>query len=374
VHCALHLRARGFAGEIHLIHGEPGLPYQRPPLSKTFLLDQSPPESLDFRPAAAYDKERIVLYRDTAAAIDRTGRHVRLASGVELAFDALVLALGAAARSLPGAPPGLPVLRTRADALRLRPLIAAARDVLIIGGGFIGCELAAALLAAGRRVRLLEAQDEVMANRVSPPTARALRAALEREGAELHLGARISAWGEEGRSVHLTSGRTLHADLILTATGVAPAVALAEEAGLTVSAAGIHTDRDFRTNDPAIFAIGDCAYAENAFAGGLLRLESVQHATDSGRHVAECLLGLARPYDKVPWFWSDQGKRRLQIAGLIQGCETFSIEGRIEGDPAALSFSVYGYRGGALRLVETVNRPADHIKARKTLAASLAAS
>lgn len=367
VHCAFHLRARGFAGGIDLIHDEPGLPYQRPPLSKTFPLDESPPESLDFRPLAAYEKENITLRRDRAVAIDRKSRTIRLGSGDELPYGVLILATGAAARPLPGAPPGLPRLRTRSDALRLRSRLAAAREILIIGAGFIGCELAAALTAAGRRVHLLEAQGEVMAGRVSPLTAAFLREALRREGVEVHLNARITAWDEDEGGISLADGRHLRAGLVLIAAGAVPLTGLAAEAGLAVSPAVIHADRDFRTSDPAIFAIGDCALAENAFAGGPLRLESVQHATDSGRHVAECLLGSRAPYDKVPWFWSDQGRRRLQIAGLLAGCDDF----RLEGDPAASSFSVCGYRAGRLRLVESVNRPADHIRARRTLAASL---
>jgi 3-phenylpropionate/trans-cinnamate dioxygenase ferredoxin reductase subunit len=369
-HGAMHLRARGFKGEIHLVHAEPGLPYQRPPLSKTFLLDESPPESLDFRPAGFYEKERITLHPTKAVAIDRARGEVRLGDGTALAYDALILALGAAPRLLPGAPSSLLMLRTREDALRLRPRIAASREVLIVGGGFIGCELAAALAGAGRKVRLIEAQDEVMQGRVSPLTARLLREALEAEGVEVLRAARIAAWDEDGLGVRLADGRALRADLLLAATGVAPETALAAEAGLAVSPAGIEAGADFRTLDPAIFAVGDCVFAHNLFAGGPVRLESVQHATDSARHVAELLLGASAPYRKVPWFWSDQGKRRLQIAGLIAGCDAF----RVEGDPGAMSFSVYGYRGEELRCVESVNRPADHIRARKALAEALDAA
>jgi len=210
----------------------------------------------------------------------------------------------------------------------------------------------------------------VMQGRVSPLTARLLREALEAEGVEVLRAARIAAWDEDGLGVRLADGRALRADLLLAATGVAPETALAAEAGLAVSPAGIEAGADFRTLDPAIFAVGDCVFAHNLFAGGPVRLESVQHATDSARHVAELLLGASAPYRKVPWFWSDQGKRRLQIAGLIAGCDAF----RVEGDPGAMSFSVYGYRGEELRCVESVNRPADHIRARKALAEALDAA
>jgi 3-phenylpropionate/trans-cinnamate dioxygenase ferredoxin reductase subunit len=373
---AASLRDTGFDGRVVLIGDEPVLPYQRPPLSKSYLAGQSGVDDLWLRPAEFYAKQQIdLVYGDAVTAIDRGQRRLHLASGIELSWDHLVLATGAGCRPLavPGAElDGVLALRTLADADALRQRLNESREVVVVGAGFIGLEFAAVALALGAMVHIVEVTRQPMGRVVSAPVSRFFTEAHIGWGAEVALGTGVvRILGERGRvtGVETTDGRHISADLVLICIGVIPNAGLARDAGLTVDD-GIVVDEYLVTSDPAISAIGDCANFPTPFAPGRVRLESVQNAVDQGRCVADRLAGRAAPYQKVPWFWSDQGDLKLQIAGITIGHDTSVIR----GNPADRNFSVFCFRGGRLTGVESVNRTADHVIARRLLAGDPALS
>lgn len=364
---AASLRQEGFEGAVTLIGDEPGLPYQRPPLSKTYMKEGNP-ERLLLKPASFYERGDIrVLEHTRAVAIDRSARQVVTADGARHGYDHLVLATGA--RNLK--PPIIGIdqdhvlaLRTLADAEVIRQRLPGTRRAIVIGGGFIGLEFAAVARAAGVGVTVIEALDRLMARAVTPPISRRFLDAHRATGVDIRFGALATAIepGGEGAGVTLATGEHLAGDLVLIATGVIPNVELAAEAGLEV-ANGIAVDDTLLTADPAISAIGDCAAVPGP-DGGRLRLESVQAAVDHARHVARRLVaGETAPYAAVPWFWSDQGDLKLQIAGLVTGADRQVV--LPEGGPAR---TVLSFRGERLAAVETVNAPGPHMAARKLFA------
>lgn len=371
---AVSLREAGHAGPVTLVGDEPGLPYQRPPLSKAFLMGKIPAAGLDLRGADFLAAQRIDLAADPALAVDRADKTVRLASGLALAYDHLVLATGARRRELavPGANlPGIHYLRSRADAEALKERLGGARRALVVGAGFIGLEFAAVAAALGIACTVVEAAPSLLGRAVSRPTADHIRGAHEAGGARFLFGAGVArfeagAAGGVARAV-LSSGEGLEADLVLVGIGVIANDGLAVQAGLA-TAGGIVVDARLRTADPAISAIGDCAVAPHPQAERPLRIESVQNAIDQGRHLARVLAGADAAYAALPWFWSDQGPIRLQIAGLTQGHDRTVMR----GDPAGGRFSVFCYRGEKLLGVESVNRPADHMAARRFVGTPLA--
>ena len=373
---AASLRDTGFAGRIVLIGDEPVLPYQRPPLSKSYLAGQSGVDDLWLRPAEFYAKQQIdLVYGDPVTAIDRGQRRLHLASGIEFSWDHLVFATGAGCRPLavPGAElDGVLTLRTLADADALRQRLDEAREVVVVGAGFIGLEFAAVALARGTAVHIIEVTRQPMGRVVSEPVSRFFTEAHIGWGAEVALGTgvvRILGAGGRVTGVETTDGRRIPADLVLICIGVIPNAELARDAGLAVDD-GIVVDEYLVTSDPAISAIGDCANFPTPFAPVRVRLESVQNAVDQGRCVADRLAGRPVPYQKVPWFWSDQGDLKLQIAGITTGHDTSVLR----GDPADRNFSVFCFRGGRLIGVESVNRTADHVIARRLLAGDPALS
>ena len=366
---AASLRDGGFAGRILLMGDEPALPYQRPPLSKSYLAGQSGVDDLWLRPAEFFAKQQIdLIYGDAVTKIDRGEHRVHLASGIEFSWDHLVLATGAGCRLLavPGAElDGVFALRTLADADALRERLDGSSEVVVIGAGFIGLEFAAVALAAGAGVHIIEITHHPMGRVVSATVSGFFTQAHIGWGAELALGtglSRILGAGGRVTGVETTDGRHIPADLVLICVGVSPNTGLALEAGLAVDN-GVVVDEYLRTSDPAISAIGDCANFPTPFAPSRVRLESVQNAVDQGRCVADRLAGRPVPYEKVPWFWSDQGDLKLQIAGITIGHETSVLR----GDPADRNFSVFCFRGARLIGVESVNRAADHVVARRLL-------
>jgi 3-phenylpropionate/trans-cinnamate dioxygenase ferredoxin reductase subunit len=373
---AASLRDAGFAGRIMLIGDEPVLPYQRPPLSKSYLAGQSGVDDLWLRPAEFYVKQQIdLVYGDPVTAINRGQRRLHLASGIQFSWDHLVFATGAGCRPLavPGAElDGVLTLRTLADAEDLRRRLEEAREVVVVGAGFIGLEFAAVALARGTMVHIIEVTQNPMGRVVSEPVSRFFTKAHVGWGAEVALGTgvvRMLGAGGRVAGVETTDGRRIPADLVLICIGVIPNAQLALDAGLTVDD-GIVVDECLVTSDPAISAIGDCANFPTPFAPVRVRLESVQNAVDQGRCVADGLAGRPMPYQKVPWFWSDQGDLKLQIAGITIGHDTSVLR----GDPADRNFSVFCFRGGRLIGVESVNRTADHVVARRLLAGDPAVS
>ena len=378
---AASLREEGFGGRVVLIGEEPGLPYQRPPLSKAYLLGKASAELVRLRPETFFTDHRIDLRpRERVEAIDRRARQVVLARGERISYDHLVLAVGARNRALPvpgAALDGVHQLRTLGDAEKLRERLNTARSIVVVGAGFIGLEVAAVATALGRAgVTVIEAADRVMARSVSPLMSAHARAVHERLGVTFALNAlvtRIHGRGGQATAVETKDGRRFPADLILVGIGVVPNTELAAAAGLAVSdgiaglaaSDGIAVDEHLLTSDNAISAIGDCALHPNRFAPRSgVRLESVQGAVDQARCVAARLAGRATPYASLPWFWAEQGPMKLQIAGITTPHE----ESVARGDPNAGGFSVFCFRGGRLAGVESANRPLDHVLARKLLA------
>src|SRR5215471_982434 len=369
---AASLRQGGFDGTIQLLSDEPVLPYQRPPLSKDYLDGKIGLDLLLMRPEAFYRDHRIdYLPKARASEIDRAGRRLRLASGETLDYDHLVLATGARNRvpPLPGIElDGIAYLRNLAETDELRERLAAAEHTVVIGAGFIGLEFAAIARSKGKPVHILELTDRVMGRVVCPPTSEFFAAAHRKNGVEFSFGAQaVRIAGRNGRidNIELADGRKLAADLVLVSIGVVPNGELAAEAGLAVQN-GIVVDQQLLTEDPAISAIGDCcAYPSAHACGNMTRLEAEQNAADHARCVADRILGKPRPYTALPWFWSEQGELRLQIAGLTAGHDHTAIRGSVEGG----EFSVFCYREGKLLGIESINRPADHAHARRLLTA-----
>jgi 3-phenylpropionate/trans-cinnamate dioxygenase ferredoxin reductase component len=365
---AASLRQHGFAERIGLINDEAHLPYQRPPLSKAYLKGEGRPDSLMFRPDKFYRDQKVELIADRAVAIDRGAHSLSLASGASLDYGHLVLATGARNRLLdiPNANlADVRYLRTLDESEVLRQTIASAQRVVVIGAGFIGLEFAATARAKGLEVDVAELGARVMARAVTAEISDYFQERHTAAGIRIHLGVQATSIESDGArvtGVSLSDGRHLPADLVVVGVGVLPNVELAGEAGLPV-ASGIIVNEQLLTSDPDISAIGDCALFASPRFGGSLRLESVQNATDHARCVAARLTGDARTYDGLPWFWSDQGDDKLQIAGLTTGYDRVVVR----GDQAQRSFSAFCYKSGRLVGVESVNRASDHVFGRKIL-------
>ncbi|WP_081493039.1 NAD(P)/FAD-dependent oxidoreductase [Bradyrhizobium yuanmingense] len=366
---AVSLRQEGFDGHIALVNDGPVLPYQRPPLSKSYLLGQRGVSSLLFRPERYYSDNKIELINDTrVVAIDRECRRVLLASGSHLNFDHLVLAVGLQNRTLPI--PGVELqgvfgLRTIADADAIRAAMSKANDVVVVGAGFIGLEFAAAASAMGKSVRVFELLDRVMARAVTPEISRVFAEAHLSWGVKIEFGQgllRVEGKGGRVVGVETTSASRHKADMVVFGLGATPHVSLARESGLEVEN-GIKVNAELLTSDPMISAIGDCASFPTALSGSHVRLESVQNATDQARAVAKRLTGKSGRYVALPWFWSDQRDLKLQIAGLSTGFD----RNVVIGSPADQEMSVLSFKHDKLIGVQSINRSADHVAARKLL-------
>src|SRR5216683_2360211 len=369
---AASLRQHGNEGGITLVSDEPVLPYQRPPLSKEYLDGKIGLDLLLMRPEAFYRDHRIdYLSGSRVSEIDRAGKTVRLSSGERLGYGHLVLATGARNRvpPLPGIElDGVCYLRTLAETDLLRHRLAASDNVVVIGAGFIGLEFAAVAREHGKHVHIVELTERAMGRVLSVESSRFFAEAHRATGVAFSFGAQVARIaGQNGRVDHveLAGGATLPADLVLVSIGVVPNGELAAAAGLAV-ANGIVVNEELATADSNISAIGDCASFPCTHAAGQpTRLEAVQNAADHARCVADRLAGKPHPYGALPWFWSEQGKLRLQIAGLTTGHDQVAVRGRAESG----EFSVFCYKAGALLGVESINRPADHAHSRRLLSA-----
>ncbi len=365
---AASLRQEGYQSPITMIGDEDCLPYQRPPLSKAYLKDGRV-EAVQLRPASFFERSRIDLIApERAVGIDRIARTVQTSTGRMLPYEHLVLATGA--RNFVPLIPGLEApnvysLKTTVDADRLRDALATFRKVIVIGGGFIGLEFAAVAVSSGHQVTVIEAAPRLMARVVSEAMSQTFREFHEKLGNELLLGASVVevTVGHDGLAsgVRLSDGRSVEGDMILLAAGVRPNTELAEEAGLQV-ANGVVVDNTLLTADPSISALGDCAAFPCPTSGGIIRLESVQAATDHARTIARRIIGKSVVYEAVPWFWSDQGSLKLQIAGLGQAAdEDISVVGP---DGRQL---VFRFKMGKFLSLETINAAGEHMAARKLL-------
>ncbi len=324
---ALSLRRRGFQGEITLVGEEPLPPYERPPLSKGVLTDQATIEKGFLAAEESYAEAEIALRLGArVVALDRAARRVELADGGPLSYDTLVLATGAEPRRLPlpGSDlTGVLLLRSAEDALALKARLSLG-PLVVVGGGFIGLEVAASARSLGCRVTVLEAAERILGRSTPAVMADAIAALHADKGVEIITSARIEGFegGGEVTGVRLGDGRVLPAATVLVGIGILPRTALAEAAGLEVDN-GILTDACGRTSDPDVFAIGDCARFHMARYGRQARLESFQHADRHGEALAALLCGEEGTYDPVPWLWSDQFDWTLQTAGFFDEADAF---------------------------------------------------
>jgi 3-phenylpropionate/trans-cinnamate dioxygenase ferredoxin reductase subunit len=371
------LRKKGHLGPLTVVGDEDLLPYQRPPLSKKYLSGAMEKDRLLFRHADHYAQHAVDLRLGFAVSnLDRVAHRVEVADGSHFEYEKLLLATGGRPRPLPVAGSelaGVHYLRTVADVDRLRTEMRPGRRAVIIGGGYIGLEVASTCREAGLDVSVVEAADRVMSRVISPVVSRFYEAEHARHGARILLDARVvelvsgdppGAGNRRVSAVRLADGRELPADFVLLAVGVVPADALARAAGLACDD-GILVDEHCRTSDPSIWAAGDCTRQRNLHFDLSVRLESVDNAFEQGTSAALNLLGLTTVHDKVPWFWSDQYDLRMVIVGLAAGHDQVVVR----GDPAARAFSVCYLRRGELIAVETVNHIKDQMAARKLIPA-----
>ncbi|MBV8306900.1 MAG: FAD-dependent oxidoreductase [Gammaproteobacteria bacterium] len=365
------LRRRGFAGALTLVGDEPWPPYQRPPLSKKYLAGSLERERLLIRPAAFFAEHAVTThFGRRVTEIARRERRVRLDDGLVLPYDALLLATGSRPRQLlaPGRElGGVHYLRTLVDADRIRAECAAGGRLVIIGGGYIGLEVAATARERGMEVTVLEMAPRVMSRVTSPEVSAFYEAEHARHGVRIRCNEALRALQGDARTgrvraVLTESGGEYPADLVIAGVGVAPADELAQAAGLECEN-GVVTDAYCRTADEAIYAAGDCASHLSRQYGRHLRLESVDNAFEQGTTVALNLLGGETVHDKVPWFWSDQFDLKLIIIGLSSGYDTAVLR----GSPATRSFSVCYLRGGELVALDSINTPKDQMAARKLI-------
>jgi 3-phenylpropionate/trans-cinnamate dioxygenase ferredoxin reductase component len=370
VQVATSLREEGYQGGITLISDEAVPPYHRPPLSKAFLKDENAAlQSL--RGPRFYEEHGIdLLLNARAAALDLDRRRVLLEGGDAREFTTLVLALGGKPRRLsaPGAElAGVHSLLSESEGRALREAVRQTGEAAIIGGGFIGMEVAATVAALGAKATVIEATPRVLGRAVAPLVSEHMRRRHESWGVEVLAGEsveRIDPGAKGAGAVVTASGRRIPASLVVVGIGMTPNVELARASGLAIEN-GVVVDDHLRACRPDVFAIGDCASYPHWSAGRRLRLESVQNATDQGRAVARTIVGRGQPYRAAPWFWSDQQHIKLQMVGLSFEADDHIVSGDREAD----RFSVFHFKGAQLLAIDSVNSPAEHMLGRRMIAA-----
>jgi len=361
------LRAEGFGGTITMVGDEPYAPYQRPPLSKAYLLGTLERARLFLKPDSFYSEANCDLILGVSArAIDRAAKTVALSDGRTLCYDMLLLATGTRVRRIkcPGAElSGIHYLRSIEDVDGLNAVFQKGKRLAIVGGGYIGLEVAAVAAKQGLDVTVFEALGRVMARAVSRPVSDFFEQVHRGAGVKLLLNTGVEAFEGAGKLESVKVGANhFPADLALVGIGAVPNTEIAREAGLPCED-GIVVDENCATADPAIFAAGDCTWHIGR-DGAPLRLECVQNAIDQAKHAAYAIVGKPRPYREVPWFWSDQYDLKLQIAGLAQEGDKIVLR----GDPVARKFAVFHLRDGAVAAVESVNAPAEYLVGRRLIA------
>lgn len=366
--CAAKLRALNDMRPVTIISREDAYPYQRPPLSKKYLLGEMSLDRLMFRPAEWYAENAIdVLTAVSVTSLDRSNKQITLSNGESLDYDKLVFATGSTPRSLPESLTqgldGIFTIRSFADADRLRPYMESGKRLLVVGGGYIGLEAASVARHLGLEVTVIEAAERILARVASPATAEIFRNIHRAHGVELFEGVGLKALiGEAGRvtGAELSDGRHLDVDLVIAGIGAYAEDSVARAAGI-VCGNGITVDEFGRTSDPDVYAMGDCA--EQDWKGLRIRLESVQNAVDQAENVALNLTGANEPYRPKPWFWSDQYDVKLQIAGFNAGYdETVTRPGAREG-----ASSVWYFAHGDLIAVDAVNDAKAYVVGKKLL-------
>lgn len=363
------LRGEGYDGPIQLFGDEPFLPYQRPPLSKAFLAGETTPERLELRPASFYEERAVELQLGCRIGrIDPAAHVIECARGRLWPYAKLLLTTGTRPRPLPipgDALEGVHHIRAIRDVERFRAEFSPGARLVIVGGGYIGLEVAAKARKMGLDVTVLETADRILKRVVTDETAAFLVALHEAHGVAIRPSSGVVRFAGEHRveAVELADGVSLPADVVLVAIGAVPNVELAAGAGLAV-VNGIVVDAETRTSAPDIHAAGDVASFPSGLYGRHIRLESVQNANDQAKAAAAAMLGTAVSYDPVPWFWSDQYDAKLQIAGLSDGFDRIEIDRATD----ASRFTARYFRAGRLIAVDSINDPKAHLGARRALA------
>ncbi len=368
---ATTLRQKKYAGEILIIGDEPYVPYQRPPLSKAYLAGELELERLYFKPEKFYPEHDIDMRLGTrVTAIDPSAKTVTTDAGDTLDYTKLILATGSRVRELPipgNDLEGVHYLRSIGDVQAMQAQFAPGAKIVIVGGGYIGLEVAAVGVKRGLDVTVLETESRVMNRVVAREISQFFQDMHAAEGTKLELGRRVKQInGDNGKvvSVSCADGFTVEADLVVIGIGILPNVELAEAAGLKCSN-GIVVDENCQTSDPDILAIGDCTRHPNGLLGRHLRLESVHNAIEQGKTAALNIIGNPSPYNQIPWFWSDQFDVKMQIAGMSDVHEQFVLR----GDPATRSFAAFYLQQGRIVAVDAINSPREFMLGKKLVAA-----
>lgn len=374
---ALALRQQGWAGAISIIGEEAHLPYQRPPLSKAYLKGEVETPSLYLRQQASYEKANIdLILSRRVERIDRANHRLVFDDGREVTYSKLALATGGRARRMTindaaraERTSNFHYLRNIDDVIAIRSRFEAGQRLVVVGGGYVGLEVAASAIARGVKVTVLEALPRVLA-RVTAPEMSAFYEQVHRDaGVDVRTnvevtGLEFNAGGDLVTGVHVTGGEILPADFVVVGIGLLPNTELAQAAGLTVDN-GIVVDEYAVTSDPEIVAAGDCTSHPSAFCGRRIRLESVPNAVEQARTAAATLAGKPRIYDAVPWFWSDQYDLKLQMTGLSQGYDQLVLRGSMSNK----SFSAFYLKEGKLIACDMVNRAQEFMVAKRMVAA-----
>ncbi|MBY6002964.1 NAD(P)/FAD-dependent oxidoreductase [Salipiger bermudensis] len=361
------LRSKGFDGKITLIGAEPVPPYQRPPLSKAYLLGEMEEERLFLRPRAYYDEQDIELVLNApVTAVDTEARAI-IADGRKISYDDLVFCTGSNPRKLPAAIggdlDGVFCVRGIADVDAMKPRFTEGASVLIVGGGYIGLEAAAVAAKLGLKVTLVEMAERILQRVAAPETADYFRDLHTAKGVDIREGVGLGKLtGTDGKvtGAELTDGSTLPVDFVIAGVGILPALELAEAAGIDIEN-GIRTDATGRTSAPNVWAAGDCA--SFPYRGAQIRLESVGNAIDQAEAVADNIMGVGRAYEAKPWFWSDQYDVKLQIAGLNTGYDRVVV--RKSGD----AVSHWYYAGATLLALDAMNDPRAYMVGKRLIEA-----
>lgn len=366
------LRKAGWERKITLIGDEENLPYQRPPLSKAYYSGDINTDKLAIKNPSFYEMTKVGLVLGTRAdSVDRANKEVVLENGTRVSYTKLVLATGTRARLLPveGADaPCIKYLRTVADVDDIKSTLAPGGKLLIVGAGYIGLEVAASAIKQGIEVIVLEAQERVLARVTSEPVSAFYQDIHRQAGVDLRLGVGLKRFvtKEDENFAELADGELVKFDCAIIGIGVIPNVELAEHAGLACDN-GIIVDEFTQTEDPDIYAVGDCSNHPSQIYQKRIRLESVPNAVAQAKTAALSICGDNRVYDQLPWFWSDQYDVKLQTAGLMQEHD----EVVVEGDVAARKFTVSYFRGGKMIALDAINSPALFMKAKKRICMDL---
>ncbi len=364
------LRQYGHEGPITLVGEEPIPPYQRPPLSKAWLKGEADADSLALKPLEFYAGANIDFRPNTrAVALDRSARTVSLSDGTAVSYDVLILATGARAIALPLEGKdlaGILFLRTAAHAEALKSQVGPGKTLAVVGGGYIGLEVAASGRALGAEVVVLEREDRLLARVACPELSSFFHDYHEKKGVKIELGASVTGFvGQDGRvtGVSLADGRTIACDAVVVGVGAAPNDEIAKAAGLEC-ARGVVVDLDARSvSDPNIFAIGDVAHRPMPIYERMFRMESVPNALEQAKQAASAITGRPRPAGECPWQWSDQYDLKLQIAGYPFDADQILLR----GDPATAKFAIFHLKGDLVQAVEAINSPPEFMMGKQLI-------